>query len=277
MICKECKKEVKSINGQHLKKCSKFTIGEYLKKYPDSQLIDEDVKKSFGLPGDKNNNWQGGKTKKSCTECAKKLSKNNKSGLCRSCSRKGEKNPFFNKTHTVKTRKKMAKSNALRDPETYKPGIASPEKRKVMYKDRWKNMSLESRESMIRNFIIAGAKSSKKSYETKIENIVFEILSELDIFIHRNYQIGIFNVDFLINDKFIIECFGDYWHCNPKLYEANFFNKSMKITAKEKWKKDLKKKNILKGKEYKIISFWESDILSKKSFIKNKIIKFLNL
>ena len=97
MICKCCNKQVKSINGQHLKKCSNITIKTYLSKYPNSELIDDDVKKSFGLSGEKNNNWQGGKTIKNCVECTSKLSRNNKSGFCRPCSKKGDRNSFFNK------------------------------------------------------------------------------------------------------------------------------------------------------------------------------------
>lgn len=38
--------------------------------------------------------------------------------------------------------------------------------------------------------------------------------------------------------KIVIEYFGDYWHCNPLIYDDNFLNKSLGITAKEKQNKD---------------------------------------
>jgi very-short-patch-repair endonuclease len=190
---------------------------------------------------------------------------------------KGNKNPFFNKLHSTETKSKMVKSNKNRNPNTYIPGVISPETRKIMYKDRWKNMSEESREKMVGNFIIAGQKSSKKSYETSIENSVFSMINNYNLSIKKNFQIGIFNVDFLINDKYIIECFGDYWHCNPNLYSENFYNKSIKLTSKEKWDKDLNRKIKLENKGYQFISFWEEDIVNNTDKICADILLFLKI
>lgn len=44
----------------------------------------------------------------------------------------------------------------------------------------------------------------------------------------------------MMNNKtgVVIEYFGDYWHCNPAIYGKDFYNKSIKKTAAEKWEAD---------------------------------------
>ncbi len=84
MECLECKKNVKRLNKQHLDSCCGLTLDEYKNKHPNSLIMDEDVRKSFGRPLDKNNNWRGGKTYRNC-KCGKRVSRNNKTGLCKSC------------------------------------------------------------------------------------------------------------------------------------------------------------------------------------------------
>ena len=71
------------------------------------------------------------------------------------------------------------------------------------------------------------------------------ILDDLQVKYERNFQIGKYNVDFLVKGCQIIECFGDFWHCNPAIYSADFINKSLKMTAQEKWLKDESRKKTL--------------------------------
>lgn len=77
----------------------------------------------------------------------------------------------------------------------------------------------------------------------------------------RNKQVSKYVVDFLnVKKKIIIEIYGDYWHCNPKIYNSNYFNKSIKMTAEEKWKYDERRSQYLKNKGYTLHVLWESDI-----------------
>ena len=80
----------------------------------------------------------------------------------------------------------------------------------------------------------------------------------------RNTPIGRYNVDFLIWDRYIIECFGDYWHKNPNNHSG--------IIAKNQWDRDMKKQLFLESLGYSYIQLWENDI--HKNW--NKILEFLN-
>ena len=70
-----------------------------------------------------------------------------------------------------------------------------------------------------------------------------------------------YTVDFYDeNYNIIIEFYGDFWHCNPKIYGPKFINPVTKKTAKEQWKNDLiRKQKILESTGSIFIEVWESD------------------
>lgn len=63
---------------------------------------------------------------------------------------------------------------------------------------------------------------------------------------------------FIPSKKLIIECFGDYWHCNPNKYNQNYYNKSVHLTAREIWEKDQKRINLFKENGYDVEIIWEN-------------------
>lgn len=81
--------------------------------------------------------------------------------------------------------------------------------------------------------------------------------------------------DFTYNNK-IIEFNGDYWHANPYKYDADFYNKSKKMTAEEIWLYDKMKKECAEKHGYKVMVVWESDWNEDPEGELNKCIKFLN-
>lgn len=82
----------------------------------------------------------------------------------------------------------------------------------------------------------------------------------------NNIQIGRYTVDFVNHETMhIVEVHGDYWHCNPKIYEASFYHTHIKMTALEKWNYDSKRTLYLESKGFSVTIVWESDI---KEFIK---------
>lgn len=84
-----------------------------------------------------------------------------------------------------------------------------------------------------------------------------------------------FAYDFMINNK-IIEFQGDYWHCNPKLYEASFYNKVKQLSAEEIWKYDKVKKECAEYYGYKILYIWEYDYNQNSEETLQKCIDFIN-
>lgn len=75
----------------------------------------------------------------------------------------------------------------------------------------------------------------------------------------------------------IIEFYGDYWHANPKLYEAKSVIKSGKkaYTAEEKWESDATRTAQLIEKGYDVLIIWESDFRGSREETIEKALSFL--
>lgn len=84
-----------------------------------------------------------------------------------------------------------------------------------------------------------------------------------------------YSYDFTYGKK-IIEFNGDYWHCNPKIYEADYFNKNKGLTAKEIQEYDTIKNQLAKNHGYQVLAIWESDWLKTPKQTIEKCIKFIN-
>jgi very-short-patch-repair endonuclease len=115
-----------------------------------------------------------------------------------------------------------------------------------------------------------------KSNLNNIEKTVFDILKKLGVKIKIQHVIDKYSVDFLVNDKYIIECYGDYWHCNPNKYKPSYFNKGKKKTAKEIWERDSERKKTFAELGYQFIYLWESDIKNHPKKIKTRLKKYLS-
>jgi very-short-patch-repair endonuclease len=271
MQCLECGREVRNINFSHLKSCSGLTPREYQAKHPGAELVDPDVKKSFGLPLEKNPKWQGGKSYRNCKYCGKPVSRHTKSARCRKCTWVEKKNSFFGKKHSIEARTRMVKSAQSRDRRTYFPIRPTSEAISRGKRHYWSKIPQSERARHLTSFIEAGQRHNKKSSGTKIEDLVAKVLSDFGIAFKRNIQIGRYNVDFLVADKIIIECFGDYWHCNPRFYTPDFYHKSLHIMADEKWFKDAMRQESLEAQGYAFRSFWEYDIKNHLDQVKEEL------
>lgn len=185
---------------------------------------------------------------------------------------------ILKKKHTKEARKKMVEGAKLRDKSTYHKIVNTREWREKHSKRMTYLLhNTDTYTKAIQKWIVAGQKNCKKSRKTKIENIIYKVLKDLGLKnIKRNTQINYHNVDFLVNDT-IIECYGDYWHCNPTLFDKEYFNKGLKMSANAKWLKDKMRQTILEMKGYKYIYFWESDIHNNLKNVIQEICKHFNL
>lgn len=68
--------------------------------------------------------------------------------------------------------------------------------------------------------------------------------------------------DFFIPEiKLVIELNGDYWHCNPKIYNESYVHELRHMTAKEIWEYDDERYGIIKNElNYNLEIIWENDI-----------------
>jgi G:T-mismatch repair DNA endonuclease (very short patch repair protein) len=103
-------------------------------------------------------------------------------------------------------------------------------------------------------------KNSHVGYISKAQTAIYEMLKiygyELEILIPGSgLTADILNID----KKIIVEYNGDFWHCNPKLYAPDYFHPILKMTAKEKWSKDMRRKFLLRNLGYHIITIWENE------------------
>lgn len=84
-----------------------------------------------------------------------------------------------------------------------------------------------------------------------------------------------FYPDMKIGNK-LIEVYGTYWHSDPKVYPASYFNKNTNLTAKEKWEIDENRLGELESYGYETLVIWESEITSDTiSDVIKKCVKFL--
>jgi len=57
----------------------------------------------------------------------------------------------------------------------------------------------------------------------------------------------------------IIEYSGDFWHANPRLYQPDDYIEVLKMTAKEKWTKDRKRRFALRKCGFEVMVIWETE------------------
>lgn len=176
------------------------------------------------------------------------------------------KTPDFNKI--IKKRTKKRKENDVKYNRKYVP---------------WNKgkTNIYSKETIdkIRNATINQMKNGKIK-KTGQEKIFEEFLIENEIkytysFIYQQRQ-----YDFLIEDfDLVVELQGDYWHANPKFWnvneDLNSDKKSLYETQKMKIKDDVIKKDLIEKSKYKLLVYWEHDILNNFSKIKEEILKII--
>lgn len=100
-----------------------------------------------------------------------------------------------------------------------------------------------------------------------------EVLLSLGIEFKEEFKLSFWSFDFKINN-FLIEIQGDYWHTNPNKYPDGPKTKGQKVN----FLRDKKKKNFVSLKtKYKLIEFWEYDIINNKEKIELCLKELLNL
>jgi G:T-mismatch repair DNA endonuclease (very short patch repair protein) len=259
MRCLECGRNVRSINYRHLQSCCGLSPTEYRQRHPGAELMDADVRRSVARPMELNGRWRG-RSGRLCAGCGKTLYRRTKGDRCADCrDRRGAANPFFRKSHDFAARELMRAAARRRDPSSYVGGHPDPELLSARRREEWARRSAAEKEDHLAAFIAAGQLHNRRSSRTRIETTVRMLLESLGVEYRQNVQVGPMNVDFVCG-KIVIECYGDFWHCNPVIWKADDENPSLQMTAAAKWKKDARRLKRLEQQGYHVQVFWESDI-----------------
>lgn len=109
---------------------------------------------------------------------------------------------------------------------------------------------------------------------SKTEANIVKELQKKGYVVKHSFKLGRKIYDIYIPDlNMLIEYNGDYWHCNPKKYKADYFNVKINKTAKEIWARDAEKKLLAEQNGYNFLTIWESDYKNSKGIIIRKIIQ----
>jgi very-short-patch-repair endonuclease len=142
--------------------------------------------------------------------------------------------------------------------------------------EKWQNTldqkSPEEKQRILLAKIGQGFTISKA--EKEIYNTLKEILPVSHSFSLQEKSKG-YVYDIQYENK-LIEYNGDYYHCNPKIYKEDYYNKKLHMTSKEKWQKDKDKEKFAKKKGYEMLTIWESDYKKDKEATIQKCLEFLN-
>jgi len=121
-------------------------------------------------------------------------------------------------------------------------------KKSIAAKNLWLNPEYKDKISHMKTNRISGFQKNVYSTLNESWKMEFDIPE-------TTLTVDIYNS----NTKEIIECYGDYWHCNPLKFKPDYYHKRMKKTAKEIWEKDGERIKLLESLGYSVKIIWEND------------------
>lgn len=163
----------------------------------------------------------------------------------------------LNNPDVLKKRIENFKISISKNRGSYLSSMRNPlriEKIKKAIIERNKGYSREQK----RNFFLAPRKGKKTSIEKEME----EILNSLCVSFQYEKQMVLssreYYPDFLLTDfNIVIECYGDYWHANPKKYKED--DKIVGKLCSEIWQRDLNRKIVFEKSGFELFHFWEDE------------------
>lgn len=160
--------------------------------------------------------------------------------------------------------------------QTYASLQVDPNNRKSIWqKSYWMEKGLSEKEA-IEEVSRIQTKNAQKSTVT-VSKICTEFLDNLEKLIGKTIlrEQGVINdifvVDGLIDNKIVIEYFGDFWHMNPSLFESTDIHRVTGWKAESKWREDAGRIKFMKKNGYTVFRVWESDADTQLKIISEKI------
>jgi len=115
----------------------------------------------------------------------------------------------------------------------------------------------------------------RKSICSKQELLIGSELKKRNIDFISSHKVDKKIFDFYFPSlNLLVEYNGSYYHCDPRLYDENYYNKCKRKTASEIWLYDLEKKQLAESKGYYVEVIWESDYKKDNSLFYKLIKKY---
>lgn len=116
-----------------------------------------------------------------------------------------------------------------------------------------------------------------KQIDKHTTNKTYYMFKDGEYFLYDDIKGKCYFLDYYdIDTNKIIEFHGDYWHCNPRFYNKDYFNFRVNKTAQEIWDNDKRREtkisDLLKAQ---ILVVWEHDYRHNKDDVINNILNFL--
>ena len=112
-----------------------------------------------------------------------------------------------------------------------------------------------------RNFNSKRVSATRGTNVSKLENQIFSSVLKIYKDSQSTHTLGRYVVDiFVPSENLVIEVFGDYWHCNPINWSSTEYNKTLHMTAQEKWEKDKIRTENIQSQGYNVVVLWENEI-----------------
>ncbi len=303
VVCQICGVKAKQLGSAHLTVFHNMNLSKYKQLYPDAKITSEIFIKNFSGSNNPNsieNTTEQERKERSpfCEEFYKKrgINPSQRDALIENVTKNRNYNTrlsyYVNKGYDIN----QAKEKLHERQKTFTLEKCILKYGEVEGKIRFEERQRKWAEKMKEKY--NNGEYSKLSYSLLsnaysnfeiicIDSIVKTLnLSESDYWaanntVNKQFEIFIkglhkrFRYDFRYKNK-IIEFNGDYWHCNPEKFEANYFNTQIKMTASEKWQYDKIKIAIAKENGYEILVIWESEYKVCPDAVIQKCIDFLS-
>lgn len=302
VICKICGMKAKQLGDAHFKVFHKSSLSEYKKLYPDAKItsqafLDEHLIGSNN-PGSKEKTTEQERKERSpfSAEFYKKKGINDDTtrkefidNVAANRDYTTRLDYYINKGYMEEEAEKMLHERQVTF--TLEKCIIKygEEEGKRRFEERQKNWAAKMREkyekgeyskvphkltsNMYSIFEIGCIDKIIKSMSETIENCNIEdFVKQFEIFVKGLHRRFIYDLKY--KNK-IIEFNGDYWHCNPETYDADYFNTQLQMTAKEKWEVDKVKEGIAALNGYEVLIIWESEYKKDPDATIRKCVSFL--
>lgn len=266
IVCKHCGKEFSVVSWMNAKFCSVKCSSEHKKNR--IQQICLNCKNSFEVLGYQKTIFC---SRKCSNEYAIKTEKNKykeeeKSKVTKICEYCKKEFRVWKYRKNARFCSKPCFSNAGRvNLQCTKCGVYHSEERNTL-KD---NLNMELFCKKCRNL------NNTSAFEIQIKNYLIDIFGSEKIKANQriSYEKGKYIYpDIVVNNKLIIECNGDFFHCNPEFFNSDYYNNKIKKYAWEIWQRDIFKLDIYKKYGYNVMIIWESNWKKKKEEIKELLI-----